>query len=298
MPLSPIDVQQQTFKVALRGYAEDEVDEFLDEVVISLRDYEQRLRDAQERVAVLEEQLTANRETEDAMRRTFLVAQRTADAILEEAKADSERLLADAHNEVERVSIQQGEEKAHLLAETALLRDRVHGLRASLSDLAGGTLRRLDDLNVDAAADRITALGAPIEDLLPLEPEPEALPYEPQPEVLHEADDDAVEDVLDLEEEVEGEFVDLDEADEPESAFQKEDIAFQEEESAFQEEESAFQEEGDDDYSGDVEDDDDDDGVEIAKVPDWMTRDDSSDASSEANESRPAYRRPWERDEG
>jgi cell division initiation protein len=94
MPLSPIDVQQQTFKVALRGYAEDEVDEFLDDVVIALRDYEQRLRDSQERVAVLEEQLSANRETEDAMRRTFLVAQRTADTIVEEAKSESERLLS------------------------------------------------------------------------------------------------------------------------------------------------------------------------------------------------------------
>jgi cell division initiation protein len=169
MPLSPIDVQQQTFKVALRGYAEDEVDEFLDEVVISLRDYEQRVRDAQERIAVLEEQLAANRETEDAMRRTFLAAQRTADSIVEEAKAESERILGDARGEVDRVTFEQTEQKAQLLAETALLRDRVHGLRASLTELAGGTLDRLAQIDTDAVVDRIKSSVAPVADLREIE---------------------------------------------------------------------------------------------------------------------------------
>mgnify|MGYP000417498112 CR=1 FL=1 len=46
MPLTPIDVQQKTFGTALRGYDLDEVDDFLDEIVTSLKDSEQRLRDA------------------------------------------------------------------------------------------------------------------------------------------------------------------------------------------------------------------------------------------------------------
>ncbi len=94
MALTPIDVQQKTFKISLRGYAEDEVDEFLDEVVISLRDLEQQLRDAEERVSIVEDQLEANRETEDAMRRTFVVAQRTADTIVSEAQEEADRILA------------------------------------------------------------------------------------------------------------------------------------------------------------------------------------------------------------
>ncbi len=289
MPLSPIDVQQQTFKVALRGYAEDEVDEFLDEVVISLRDYEQRLRDAQERVAVLEEQLSANRETEDAMRRTFLAAQRTADAIVEEAKSESERLMADARGEVERVMLGQTEEKAHLLAETALLRDRVHGLRAALADLAGGTLERLDDLDVDATADRVAATAGPIEGIGAAEPERETFsereplkpPYEPEtprgayaPEV-YESDDEDVADLRDAgPEELEDEYEDRDEH-RLESA----------DEDAVEDVERAERDVEDEDQ-------DEDQDVEIAKVPDWMTRDDPG-----SPEPQREFRRPWERDD-
>ncbi|MEX1271686.1 MAG: DivIVA domain-containing protein, partial [Acidimicrobiia bacterium] len=58
MPLTPIDVQQKTFGTALRGYDLDEVDDFLDDIVTSLKDYEQRLRDAQERIATLEMEMT------------------------------------------------------------------------------------------------------------------------------------------------------------------------------------------------------------------------------------------------
>jgi cell division initiation protein len=319
MPLSPIDVQQQTFKVALRGYAEDEVDEFLDEVVIALRDYEQRLRDAQERVAVLEEQLSANRETEDAMRRTFLVAQRTADTIVEEAKAESERMVSGARGEVERVAAEQTEERAQLLSETALLRDRVHGLRASLKDLAGRTLDRLDALEVDAAADRISALAAPaVEPIVHPDPEPEVVEY------VSDEPIDATEDQIELAEESADE-TDFDDAIDLGDFDQEGDDARQDEPEVvpagdypaaadFSDGEEAEDADGsddgdDDDFSDDDTSDDDEfdagggdegdieDDVEIAKVPDWMTRDDSTVEESIEDDSRPAYRRPWERDE-
>jgi cell division initiation protein len=316
MPLSPIDVQQQTFKVALRGYAEDEVDEFLDEVVISLRDYEQRLRDSQERVAVLEEQLSANRETEDAMRRTFLAAQRTADAIVEEAKSESERLMADARGEVERVMLGQTEEKAHLLAETALLRDRVHGLRAALVDLAGGTLERLDEMDVDATADRIAATSGPVEDLgatasqrqtfsqreplkPPYEPETRGAPFAPEvsePDNRYVADlrDAGVEELEDEYEDRDGRHLEGADEDDEDAVGDSEDAVGDDEDAVGDDEDAVGDDEdavGDDERADEgVEDEDQD--VEIAKVPDWMTRDDSG-----SPESQREFRRPWERDD-
>lgn len=250
MPLSPIDVQQQTFKVALRGYAEDEVDEFLDEVVISLRDYEQRVRDAQERIAVLEEQLAANRETEDAMRRTFLAAQRTADSIVEEAKAESERILGDARSEVDRVTFEQTEQKAQLLAETALLRDRVHGLRASLTELAGGTLDRLAEIDTDAVFDRIKSSVAPVADLREIEQE-EQLPLDEE--------DYAVDDY---------------------AAFPAEEIAVHE-----HEDEGTDVDDLDDEVTDEVDESVDD--VEIAKVPDWITGEEPATEESQRQYRRP-----------
>lgn len=42
MPLSPIDIHNKEFTKAFRGYAEDEVNEFLDQII---KDYEILLRE-------------------------------------------------------------------------------------------------------------------------------------------------------------------------------------------------------------------------------------------------------------
>lgn len=146
MPLSPIDVTQQTFRVSLRGYDESEVDDFLEEVVSSMKEYDQRLRDADERVSVLEDQLQANRETEDAMRRAFVAAQRTADEIVAEARVEGERIVAEANAEAVEVSAEKMRERDDLQAELATLRSTVAEVKSRLEALARGMLPDLEAL--------------------------------------------------------------------------------------------------------------------------------------------------------
>jgi cell division initiation protein len=177
MPLTPIDVQQQTFKVALRGYAEDEVDAFLDEVVLALRDYEQRLREAEERIVVLEEQLTASRETEEAMRRALLAAQRTADSIVEEARSEATQILKEARGEVDSISQQTREERAAILGDMSILRDRFREVKALFAEFVEDTVDRVDELDAKVSGVQ--------EELMPepsiAEPQPVEEPPEPQP---------------------------------------------------------------------------------------------------------------------
>lgn len=158
MPLSPIDVTQQTFRVSLRGYDEGEVDGFLDEVVSSMKEYDQRLRDADERVSVLEEQLQANRETEEAMRRAFVVAQRTADEIVAEARVEGDRvvseanaqaseILSEASTKAVEISADQVRERDQLQGELTSLRSTVATLKNQMRNLAQGVLPELEQLD-------------------------------------------------------------------------------------------------------------------------------------------------------
>jgi len=149
MPLSPIDVTQQTFRVSLRGYDEGEVDAFLDEVVSSMKEYDQRLRDADERVSVLEEQLQANRETEVAMRRAFVAAQRTADEIVAEARIEGERLVAEASAQAVEVSADQVRERDALRIELADLRSTVSDMKARMQAFAKGVLPDLEGVDLE-----------------------------------------------------------------------------------------------------------------------------------------------------
>ena len=149
MPLTPVDVQQKTFRVALRGYAEDEVDEFLDEIVLSIREYEQRLEEMSFQVGTLESQLTETRQTEDAMRRTLLLAEKTAEEITDEARREAERIVSDARVEATALSADQTEERDALLLELRRLRDIVADVRERLDDVAGDTEARLEPVHDD-----------------------------------------------------------------------------------------------------------------------------------------------------
>ncbi len=89
MALTPIDVQQKTFGTALRGYDLDEVDDFLDEVVTTLKSYEERLVESQERIAALQAELEGKGDSESAISRALVTAQRSADALVAEALSDA-----------------------------------------------------------------------------------------------------------------------------------------------------------------------------------------------------------------
>lgn len=116
MELTPQAVSEAEFREAKRGgYNIRDVDEFLDRVSIGvgqmqehIREAYQRAEAAENRVVDLQRQLEeAQRrgpdgpasDTEDTLRRTLVLAQRTADATIKEAKEEAERLLTEARDE-------------------------------------------------------------------------------------------------------------------------------------------------------------------------------------------------------
>lgn len=108
--LTPLDVRSQEFTRAFRGYDRNQVNEFKlavsDELERLLREraqYEERLRSAQE-------QLRGFRDRERAMNEALVAAQqlrvdtkaqaeREAELVLREAKAEAERIIARAHED-------------------------------------------------------------------------------------------------------------------------------------------------------------------------------------------------------
>jgi cell division initiation protein len=152
MELSPIDIEQKTFRVALRGYAEEEVDQFLDEIVVAIREYERQLRDANERVAVLEDQLRANLDTEERIKKTLIIAQRTADQVVQEARGEAQQLLNEARTKASEVETERIQERENLVADLDRMRSSVAGLKDRIMGLADSTLVNLDAIEEDLVA--------------------------------------------------------------------------------------------------------------------------------------------------
>lgn len=98
MNISPLDLRQQKFSSALRGFDRIEVTSFL---MAAADDYEQALREAdrlKNEVARVEAVLEEYREHERNLKTTLMTAQKLADDIRANAEEESRRLLREAQS--------------------------------------------------------------------------------------------------------------------------------------------------------------------------------------------------------
>ena len=96
MNVSPLDLRQQRFRSAFRGFDRVEVTSFLAAVA---DDYEQALRETdrlQQDLARMEAVLNEHREGEKNLRNTLMTAQKLADDIKANAEQEARRIIREA----------------------------------------------------------------------------------------------------------------------------------------------------------------------------------------------------------
>jgi cell division initiation protein len=174
MAITPADIEKKTFSTALRGYDLDEVDDFLDEMVVAVRELEDELGRARARISELEQgqgavALPASTEEvvapptpgvdESAVGRALVAAQQAADRILEEARSEAERMFGDARSEADNFAREREERRAAIEAEMADMTGLVAGVRTQLAVLATSVADKLDEMDAAVADARGTIVG-------------------------------------------------------------------------------------------------------------------------------------------
>lgn len=137
MDVTPQSIMDVKFREKVRGYHPADVDAFVSEVAAAVGELQQRLSRAESRARELEERGgTGASETEDTLRRTLVLAQRTADLAVQEAREEATRLLDDAHQQRDGVLAEVAEMRARMYAESEEEirehRERLHALREAL----------------------------------------------------------------------------------------------------------------------------------------------------------------------
>jgi DivIVA domain-containing protein len=196
--VSPERVRDVRFAEQWRGYRTDEVDEFVEQVAEAFDQLEGRLEEAAQRTALAERRLDERGPDED-LRRTLVLAQRTADAALEEAKAEAARIVADAEERVrsilanleERKARIEGEIEARISVELGQLGDRRAELEADVEHLAA----YVEDHRRRLAQELRAHLGW-LEKAGPLEPLPAAFERPELPEGRPTLRSDAAEEAV------------------------------------------------------------------------------------------------------
>jgi len=167
MDLSPQTLREVAFREKLRGYHTDDVDEFVERVASGLEILQERLRTTMDRAVRAEQKAAEVGEGDDAMRRTLVLAQRTADLAIQEAKDQAGRIVAQAEAQahalrseaadqarstiedatrearvrVDRLEVARGE----LQADVAALENFLNGERQRVREHLSETLRHIDE---------------------------------------------------------------------------------------------------------------------------------------------------------
>jgi cell division initiation protein len=103
VPLTPLDIHNKEFSRGFRGYDEDEVNEFLDQVI---KDYEMVIREKkqlEEKVAELTEKLNYFTNIEETLNKSILVAQETAEEVKRNAEKEAKLIIKEAEKNAERI---------------------------------------------------------------------------------------------------------------------------------------------------------------------------------------------------
>ncbi|MCU9612181.1 DivIVA domain-containing protein [Caldibacillus lycopersici] len=158
MPLTPLDIHNKEFARGFRGYDEDEVNEFLDQVI---KDYEMIIREKrelEERVKDFQEKLAHFNNIEETLNKSIVIAQeagedvkrnaqKEAKLIVREAEKNADRIVNDALSKARKIAI----EIEDLKKQSKIFRTRFKMLiEAQLDLINSNDWDQIMEFNVDA----------------------------------------------------------------------------------------------------------------------------------------------------
>ena len=175
MDVSAQTLREVKFREKFRGYHPDDVDEFLEQVAEGITYLQGRLHEAQEGAGFDPSDPDAPIENNEALRRTLVLAQRTAELAVQEARHEAERIQSQARQHAETI-VSRAEDAARRTVEetNTRLRDEVAKLEAARVRLRAD----VNELETYLEAQRqhlhasLSAALTRVEEVLPVASEP------------------------------------------------------------------------------------------------------------------------------
>lgn len=116
MRITPIDIEQHTFKTRTFGYDKQSVDQFIQMLSDELENLARQNHDLKEELSRTKTSLNEMRKRETTLKETLLTTQRVTDELKATARREVEVMLADAELRAERL-MRNAEDRRHQLIE-------------------------------------------------------------------------------------------------------------------------------------------------------------------------------------
>ena len=103
MKMTPLEIQQQQFKVRLRGFDVREVDHFLERVADSVADLREESKQLYEEQRRLKMELQGYKEREETFKRAMFNSQTVLEQMKDNARKSADIIIADAETKAEKI---------------------------------------------------------------------------------------------------------------------------------------------------------------------------------------------------
>ena len=103
MKITPIEIQQQQFKVRFRGFDVKEVDKFLEQMTDTFELLQQENENAQNEIRRVKLESQGYKEREETFKRAMLNSQKVLDEMKENARKSAELIVANAELKAEKI---------------------------------------------------------------------------------------------------------------------------------------------------------------------------------------------------
>ena len=147
--ITPVDIEQKEFTRGVRGYKEEEVDTFLNLIILEMENLIRTNRELSDENSKLKEELATSRNTESEVLETLETAKRLMSEISASAEKREEVLLKNAELDADLIRREARETSERFMDESKSIRTRVSALREKYKNLLEAELERFDMLSAD-----------------------------------------------------------------------------------------------------------------------------------------------------
>ena len=194
--ITPMDIHNKTFSKGLRGYSEEEVNDFLRQIVTDYEQIYREHREMEEEMDQMKLKLSNYERISDTMTATLQLAKDTAENVKKNAKRNADILISNAKMEGDR-QVKDAEDYRRRLAETMIhtegnMKNYVSKIRKDL-ELALASIDALENLKAPIVPGYAYPAVELPEEEAPADAQAEEIPTEEVPDKAAPAEETPVE---------------------------------------------------------------------------------------------------------
>lgn len=194
--ITPMDIHNKTFSKGLRGYSEEEVNDFLRQIVTDYEQIYREHREMEEEMDQMKVKLSNYERISDTMTATLQLAKDTAENVKKNAKRNADILISNAKMEGDR-QVKDAEDYRRRLAETMIhtegnMKNYVSKIRKDL-ELALASIDALENLKAPIVPGYAYPAVELSEEEAPADAPAEEIPTEEAPDEAAPAEETLVE---------------------------------------------------------------------------------------------------------